>query len=86
MFKTLWKLTVVNENSEDVVGVSFEIFKNGIKELSLENKELVRKIFKKANKSWTGYLNWEEFLEAMKIIFTDSLEVKIELFFDIIDR
>lgn len=81
-------MTIINEENyhQDVPGVTLKIFRDGINELSLENKELVKKIFKKANTSHSGYLCWEEFLESMKIIFTDSLEVKIELFFDIIDR
>ena len=86
LFKTLCKLTIMADQNQEVFGVNFHVFKEGITELSLENKELVRKIFKKANVSCTGFLNWEEFLEAMRTIFTDSLEVKIEMFFDIIDR
>ena len=77
---------MVKENLEEFRGVSWNVFANGIRELSLDNRKLVKRIFKKANVTCTGYLNWDEFLEAMKIVFTDDLELKIELFFDIIDR
>ena len=88
LYKTLCKVTLTeqNENESEIVGVNFNNFQNGINELALENKELVKKIFQKADSSHTGYLNWDEFLESMRIIFTESLEIKIELFFDIIDR
>lgn len=87
MYKTLTKLTIMNtgDNSSIPKGVNLKNFLEGIPQLSLENKQLVKKIFKKADTTKNGYLGWDEFLESMKIIFTDSLELKIELFFDIID-
>ena len=101
LYKTLTKLTVIQSNGDmsKPRGVNLKLFREGmlfnikiiiihtkgIPQLSLENKELVKKIFKKADTSHTGYLSWDEFLESMKIIFTDSLELTIELFFDIID-
>ena len=48
LFKTLWKLTIIDEGDydRDSPGVTLKIFRDGITELSLENKELVKKIFK----------------------------------------
>ena len=48
LFKTLCKLTIIDEENydRDIPGVTLKIFRDGINELSLENKELVKKIFK----------------------------------------
>ncbi|CAI2366384.1 unnamed protein product [Moneuplotes crassus] len=97
LYKSLCKLTVSYTHDTEVRGVCFDVFINGISELSLENKDLVKRIFDKANvnkklipknnknKACNAYLDWEEFLICMKTIFTDDLELKIELFFDIVD-
>ncbi|CAI2368194.1 unnamed protein product [Moneuplotes crassus] len=49
LYKTLCKLTVTFTKDTEVRGVCFEIFINGISELSLENKDLIKRIFDKAN-------------------------------------
>ena len=65
--------------------MDLKTFEEGIKELLFENRDLVDKIFHSANSSLSGFLSWEEFLRAMKIIFTQNLETKVTLFFKIID-
>lgn len=58
---------------------------SGNKELSLDNPDLLIKIFDSVDKQGKGYLIWDEYFLAMKLISTTDLKDKIDLFFDVVD-
>ena len=85
LFKTLCKVAAVKGGGSKVQGIDLDTFRTGIAQLSVENDELVEKIFESSNTSLTTFLSWSEFLKAMKILCSTSLLDKISLFFEIID-
>ena len=46
---------------------------------------MAHRFFEESNQSMTGVLNWNEYLEAMKILLTKDLEIKVRMFFKMID-
>jgi Ca2+-binding EF-hand superfamily protein len=71
--------------SENEIGVAKEVFMSGLKHLSLDNTDFLEKIFTSVDKSNKGYLVWEEFFAALKLISSTDLNDKIDLFFQIVD-
>ena len=58
---------------------------NGNKELSLDNADLLAKIFDSVDKKGKGYLTSHQYFLAMKLISTSDLKDKVDLFFDVVD-
>ena len=56
-----------------------------MKELSLDNPDFLIRIFDSVDKGNKGYLTWDEFFIAMKLVNTQDLKDKIDLFFNIVD-
>lgn len=56
-----------------------------MKQLSLDNTDLLEKIYDSVNKDKKPLINWDEFFAAMKLISSNNLKDKIDLFFNIID-
>jgi len=46
---------------------------------------LTERFFNRSNINHDGFLSWEEFLQAIKILTTSELELKLNMFFSIID-
>jgi len=78
-FKALATLSGM-DNPRAVIGVDFENFVNGVKEASVDNRELVYKIFNHCNDSTTGYLDWQSFMKAIALLRPFDLEHKLESF------
>jgi Ca2+-binding EF-hand superfamily protein len=57
----------------------------GMKELSMDNTDFLKKIFESVDKDSKGYIVWEEFFAAAKLISSNDLRDKIDLFFAIVD-
>lgn len=57
----------------------------GMKELSMDNTDFLKKIFDSVDKESKGYIVWEEFFAAVKLISSNDLRDKIDLFFSIVD-
>lgn len=51
----------------------------------MDNTDLLEKIYDSVNKGNKTYINWDEFFSTMKLISSNNLTDKIDLFFDIID-
>eukprot|EP00347_Sterkiella_histriomuscorum_P016078 403354574 len=85
-FKALSKVSM--KNFPDImkeVGVERSVFMNGMKQLSLDNTDFLERIFQSCDKDNNGYLQWEEFFSALKLISSSDVNDKIDLFFKIVD-
>jgi Ca2+-binding EF-hand superfamily protein len=85
-FKALSKISMTTfpDMMKDV-GVERSIFMNGLKQLSLDNTDFLERIFNSVDRQKKGYLNWDEFFSALKLISSSDLKDKIDLFFQIVD-
>lgn len=52
----------------------------------MQSEELAKSIFSKIDYNYSGFLNWEEFLQLMIIIRAKTLKEKIDLFIKISDE
>ena len=50
------------------------------------NQGILSKIFSHLDADDLGYLNWEQFLEGMQIVFSTSPEDKVDLFLKMVDE
>jgi len=71
-------------NFED--GIDYHSFRNGIYQIFLQSEELAEKIFYTIDFNFSGFLNWDEFLDAMQIIRAKTMREKIDLFIKIADQ
>ena len=46
-------------------GLDFHTFRNGVKDIFALSEKLARKIFDSIDVDFSGWLGWEEFIEAM---------------------
>ena len=85
-FKALSKISKLTfpEKVTDI-GVEKSIFMNGLKQLSLDNTDFLEKIFDSVDEVGKGFLLWEEYFQALKLISSSDLKDKIDLFFKIVD-
>ena len=67
------------------IGVEKSVFMNGLKMLSLDNTDFLEKIFESVDKENKGFLYWEQYFQALKLISSNDLNDKIDLFFKIVD-
>lgn len=85
-FKALAKISKTNfpEIVKDI-GVEKSVFMNGLKQLSLDNTDFLEKIFESVDNGSKDYLIWDEYFQALKLISSNDLKDKIDLFFKIVD-
>jgi len=85
-FKALSKISKVTypEIVKDI-GVERSIFIRCLKEEQVDNEEFLEKIFFTCDKEGRGYIIWDEFFAALKLITSKDLKDKIDLFFYIVD-
>lgn len=67
------------------VGVERSVFLDGLKELCLDNTEFLERIFDSVDSGVKGYLTWDEYFSAIKLVSSSNLKDKIDLFFNIVD-
>ncbi len=85
-FKALSKISKVTfPEIVKEIGVERSIFIRCLKEDQVDNEEFLGKIFHSCDKEARGYLRWEEFFKALKLITSRDLKDKIDLFFYIVD-
>lgn len=85
-FKALSKISKVSfPDIVKEIGVEKSIFIKCLREDQVDNMEFLQKIFDSIDQLGKGYLNWEEFFQALKLISSRDLRDKIELFFYIVD-
>jgi len=53
----------------------------GLRELTLASQDFLEKVYK--NVAGKEPMDWEKFLSAIKLIISESLEDKIDLFFKV---
>lgn len=58
---------------------------NGMKEMSIDNTDFLEKIFQSVDKKCTGYVKWDQFFATVKLVSSNNLQDKIDLFFNIVD-
>ena len=68
------------------MGVCLYAFTQGLKECRMYNQGILSKIFSHLDADDLGYLNWEQFLEGMQIVFSTSPEDKVDLFLKMVDE
>ena len=71
---------------ENSMGVNLYAFMQGLKECRMYNQGILLKIFKYLDDEEKGYLDWEKFIEGMKIVFATSAEDKVDLFLKMVDE
>ena len=85
-FKALSKISkVTHPEIVKEIGVERSIFIRCLNEDQVDNQEFLDKIFHSCDKEARGYLHWEEFFQALKLISSRDLKDKIDLFFYIVD-
>lgn len=85
-FKALSKISkVTHPEIVKEIGVEREIFIRCLNEAQVDNEEYLDKIFKSCDTEARGYMNWQEFFKALKLISSRDLKDKIDLFFYILD-
>jgi len=60
--------------------LDYYTFRNGIYQVFVQSEGLARMIFNTIDYNFSGFLNWEEFLNLMVIIKAKTLKEKIDLF------
>ena len=65
-------------------GLDFRTFKKGVQEVMGQPDEIVRRQFQTIDINWSGFINWEEFLELMVQIQAKTVVNKIDLFFQVL--
>jgi len=66
-------------------GIIKSVFVSGMKDLSEGNSDFLDKIYESVDLEKSGLLKWNQFLQAVKLICSNDLKDKIELFFSIVD-
>jgi len=85
-FKSLSKISKVSfPEIVKEIGVEKSIFIKCLKEDQVDNEEFLSRIFHSIDKDNKGYLCWDEFFQALKLISSKDLKDKIDLFFYIVD-
>ena len=85
-FKALSKISkVTHPEIVKEIGVEQSIFISCLNEDQVDNQEFLEKLFHSCDKEARGYLRWEEFFQALKLITSRDLKDKIDLFFYIVD-
>ncbi|CAD8072111.1 unnamed protein product [Paramecium primaurelia] len=83
-------LEAVSSQMEDAYvigeGVSFEAFRNGIYQVSMQPTDLAKQMFQQIDYNFSGYLNWREFLNLMVAIRAKTLMDRVNLFIKIADK
>lgn len=64
--------------------MDYYTFRNGIYQMFVQSEELAKRIFETIDINYSGFLNWEEFLNLMVIIRAKTLKEKIDLFIKVI--
>ena len=88
IFKTLCDITSQKlklEKKEQTYGAEKHIWERGVVKLNILGDFLVRKIYFMLNVKEEGYIDWEEFIQCMKITNTRTFKDKIDLFVNISD-
>lgn len=81
-FKSLSKISKVTfPEIVKEIGVEKSIFIKCLKEDQVDNEEFLSRIFHSIDKENKGYLCWDDFFEALKLISSKDLKDKIDLFF-----
>lgn len=84
---TMSELKKNKQNFDVKKGITFDVFKVGIKSLKYESEWLAKRIFDECNEMKSNeFLDWEHFLLAVKAIQAKQLDQKVDLFFKIIDQ
>lgn len=68
------------------LGVNVFAFTQGLMECRIYNQGILKKIFEYLDEDGKGYLNWDKFLEGMKIVFSTSEVDKVDLFLRMSDE
>lgn len=61
-------------------GLDYNTFQNGIYQVFVQSENLAKRIFNTIDFNYSGFLNWDEFLNLMVIIRAKTLKEKIDLF------
>ncbi|KAM3134789.1 hypothetical protein pb186bvf_013114 [Paramecium bursaria] len=73
-------------NYEIGEGVGFDAFRNGIYQVFMQPHELAQSMFNTIDYNFSGFLNWQEFLDLMVCIKAKTLVERVNLFIKIADK
>jgi len=85
IFKSLCHISATRDKSNIEKGIDFGTFRDSIPQLSAENVELLRSLFRTIDKNLSGEIDFREFLFAMKTVRSSNIRQKLNFFFKIID-
>ena len=93
-FKSLSKIAYEKNRklfSDKEVGLDFETLRTGLDICRVFNKGLLRKIFETLDKrpgsdEGKGFLTWQEFFEAIKLISGNDVEERFNSFIKVVDE
>ncbi|KAM3130325.1 hypothetical protein pb186bvf_017538 [Paramecium bursaria] len=66
-------------------GLDFKTYSTGIYQIFMQSEQLAQEIFNKIDFNFSGFLNWQEFVDLMVVIRAKTLKEKIDLFIKISD-
>ena len=66
-------------------GLDYYTFRNGIYQVFVQSEGLAKMIFNTIDFNFSGFLNWDEFLNLMVIIKAKTLKEKIDLFIKVLN-
>ena len=86
-FKTLLKIcmTINKDLNLANLGIDNLTFHRAVPEMSTEDEDLAKKIFKTINTRNSGYMILDEFLNGMVTLKSNNISDKLSMFFKIID-
>ena len=61
-------------------GLDYQTYKHGLYQIFVQSEELAKKIFQSIDYDYSGFLNWNSFLDLMFIIKAKTIKDKIDLF------
>lgn len=82
---TVWFDLHKNEQNPSF-GVDFQTFKLLLPEFQNENEELTLQIFKRINKTNTGILTLDEFIEGMSLMHKQEFKDQVDFFIQVFDE
>lgn len=62
------------------LGVDFMTYKHGLYQIFVQSEDLAKKIFQSIDYDYSGFLNWQSFLDLMFVIKAKTIKDKIDLF------
>ena len=84
--KKILNLKILNNKKIKTKGITFPVFYNFLYEIMNLGKHKAELLFQQLNKDKSGFLKWNEFVNAMKLINHRNIKNKLNIFSKIADQ